>query len=92
MRVNLGDDSLYSDIGVTSTATQLSTLPATSISDLCTDASCMMTGTPLPTNPLTGQPSSALASTANTLSNNSTLIVAICAIGGLLLAMTGKKR
>jgi len=63
------------------------------ISNLCTTADCMATGTPLPTNPLTGQPvSTTTAAALNTLSNNSTLIVAVCAIGGLLFAvMSGKK-
>ena len=53
----------------------------------------LMTGAPLATNPITGQPSSTVSSTENWLSNNSTLIVAVCAIGGLLVALLqGKHR
>jgi hypothetical protein len=63
-------------------STQQSPGPAT----LCTDASCMMTGTPLPLG------SSSLAAVQNTLSNNSSWIIPAVAIGGLLLAMLGSKR
>ena len=84
------DDGSTPDLyGNCADGTNVNTNPGTP-TGLCTSAACQMTGTPLITNPLTGQPSSTLTVAANTLSNNSTLIVAACAILGLLVAMRKK--
>jgi len=89
VRIGLGDDTALPYQGAQSLAIEQSVFPVTS---LCTDPSCLMQGTPLPVNPFTGQPSSTLATLQNTLSGNSSWIIPAVAIGGLFLALMGKKR
>lgn len=95
MIVGLGLGALTCDVdgNCYDDSTGVYSTPANPGANLCTTAACMMTGTPLPTNPLTGQPSASLAQIQNSLSTNSSWIVPAVAIGGLLLALlTGKKR